>query len=85
MEKQRIYVIPGNGSLVARVKFRVSHARPLIAVALFVRNEELLLNEARRLTAAGNFDEAYDYYARLAAEYPSLAGLNDSIADYLRR
>ena len=46
--------------------------------------EQVLLDEAQRLTAAGKFDEAYDYYARLGAEFPSLAPLNDAICDYLR-
>ena len=35
--------------------------------------EQVLLDEAQRLTAAGKFDDAYDYYARLGAEFPSLA------------
>ena len=47
--------------------------------------EELLLAEAGRLTAAGNFDEAYDYFAKLSAEYPSLPGLKNAVSDYLRR
>jgi tetratricopeptide (TPR) repeat protein len=46
--------------------------------------EELLLEEARRLTAAGNFDEAYDYFARLATDYPSLPGVKEALDDYLR-
>ena len=46
--------------------------------------EQVLLAEAQRLTAAGKFDEAYDYYARLGTEFPSLANLNDAICDYLR-
>jgi ABC-type transport system substrate-binding protein len=79
--------IPAEGSLSVRLldrpteEFEVSWP----AVARILVFEELLLNEAKRLTAAGNFDEAYDYYARLAAEFPSLAGLNESIGDYLRR
>jgi tetratricopeptide (TPR) repeat protein len=79
--------IPAEGSLVVRLldrpteEFEVSWSN----VARVLIFEELLLNEARRLTAASNFDEAYDYYARLAAEYPSLAGLNESIGDYLRQ
>jgi tetratricopeptide (TPR) repeat protein len=47
--------------------------------------EELLLAEARRLTEAQKFDEAYDYFARLSAEYPSLPGLKNAMSDYLRR
>jgi tetratricopeptide (TPR) repeat protein len=47
--------------------------------------EELLLAEARRLTEAQDFDEAYDYFARLSAEYPALPGLKNAMSDYLRR
>ncbi|HEX3598850.1 MAG TPA: ABC transporter substrate-binding protein, partial [Lacipirellulaceae bacterium] len=47
--------------------------------------EQVLLNEAQRLAAAGKFDDAYDYYARLEAEFPTFPGLNDAICDYLRQ
>jgi tetratricopeptide (TPR) repeat protein len=47
--------------------------------------EQVLLAEAERLTAAGKFDEAYDYFARLSAQSPSLAGLDDAICKYLRQ
>jgi tetratricopeptide (TPR) repeat protein len=47
--------------------------------------ESMLLAEAQRLSAAGQFDEAYDYFARLLSEYPSLAGLDEAVGDYLRR
>jgi ABC-type transport system substrate-binding protein len=47
--------------------------------------EQLLVDEAKRLTAAGSFDEAYDYLARLQADYPALPGLKDAVSDYLRR
>jgi tetratricopeptide (TPR) repeat protein len=47
--------------------------------------EEQLLDEARRLTAAGDFDTAYDYFGRMLRDYPSYPGLNDAISDYLRR
>ncbi|MCC7476356.1 MAG: hypothetical protein IT425_13255 [Pirellulales bacterium] len=46
--------------------------------------EQVLLDEAARLTQAGQFDEAYDYYARLLAGSPQLAGLQESINEYLR-
>jgi tetratricopeptide (TPR) repeat protein len=79
--------IPTEGMLSVRLldrpteEFEVSWS----SVARVLIFEQLLLEEAKRLTIAGNFDEAYDYYARLAAEYPSLAGLNDAIGDYLRQ
>jgi tetratricopeptide (TPR) repeat protein len=47
--------------------------------------ESRLLAEAQRLTAADQFDEAYDYFARLLADYPSLDGLDQAASDYLRR
>jgi tetratricopeptide (TPR) repeat protein len=79
--------IPAQGSLIVRLidrpteEFEVAWSN----VARVLIFEQLLLEEAKRLTAAGNFDEAYDYYARLAAEYPNLAGLNDAVGDYLRQ
>jgi tetratricopeptide (TPR) repeat protein len=47
--------------------------------------EQALLEEAQRLTTAGKYDEAFDYYAKLAANYPSYPGVNDAVNDYLRR
>src|SRR5687768_6913708 len=44
--------------------------------------EELLLAEAKRLTEASDFDEAYDYFARLSIEYPKLPGLTNAVSDY---
>lgn len=78
--------LPTTGSLKVRLldrpteEFEVSWAS-VAQVRVF---EEVLLEEAARLTAAGKFDEAYDYYARLGTESPSLANLNDAICNYLR-
>ena len=47
--------------------------------------EQLLLNEGSRLTAAGKFDDAYDYFSRLGNDYPKLPGLEDAMCDYLLR
>ncbi|MEX2091156.1 MAG: ABC transporter substrate-binding protein [Pirellulales bacterium] len=47
--------------------------------------EEVLLAEAQRLTGEGKFDDAFDYYARLLREYPTLPGLNEAANDFLRR
>lgn len=44
---------------------------------------ELILAKAKELSAAGQFDEAYDYYRALQARYPSLAGLQAGIDDFL--
>ena len=47
--------------------------------------EQALLEEAQKLTADGKYDEAFDDYARLAASYPSVPGVNEALNDYLRR
>lgn len=79
--------MPAEGSLRVRLPDRPTEEFEVAwsSIARVLTFEELLLNEAKRLTAAGKFDEAYDYYARLNAEYPSLPGLKDSLSDYLRR
>lgn len=78
--------IPATGAIKVRLldrpteEFEVSWAN-VAEIRVF---EQVLLAEAKRLTAAGNFDEAYDYYARLGTEFPALEGLSDSICEYLR-
>jgi tetratricopeptide (TPR) repeat protein len=47
--------------------------------------EQILMDEAQRLAAAGKFDDAYDYFVRLRAEHSSFPGLEDAISDYLQR
>jgi tetratricopeptide (TPR) repeat protein len=47
--------------------------------------EDNLMREAQRFTSEGNFDDAFDYYARLLRDYPAMPGLNDAVCDYLRR
>ena len=47
--------------------------------------EDILLAEAQRLTTEKNLDEAFDYYARLLREYPTMPGLNEAANDFLRR
>jgi len=87
LPQRPLAAIPAEGSLIVRLldrpteEFEVSWSN----VARVLVFEELLFNEAKRLTAAGNFDEAYDYFVRLDDEYPSLAGLDDAINDYLRQ
>jgi tetratricopeptide (TPR) repeat protein len=79
--------VPANGAIKVRLldrpaeDFEVSWAN-VAQVRVF---EQMLLDEAQRLAAAGQFDEAYDYFRRLHAEYPSLAGLNTAVSDFLRR
>ncbi len=47
--------------------------------------EDNLMREAQRFTTEGNFDDAFDYYARLLRDYPAMPGLNDAVSDFLRR
>lgn len=79
--------VPGSGSVTVRLLERPSEEYSLSwsHVAKVRVFEEMLLDEARRLTAAGNFDEAYDYFAHLFAKYPSLPLLGEAFEDYLRR
>jgi peptide/nickel transport system substrate-binding protein len=46
--------------------------------------EQMLLDEARRLTSAGQFDEAFDYYARLLSKYKTFPGLDQAVNEFLR-
>ncbi len=55
------------------------------AIASIRLYERRLLAEAGRLTAAGQFDDAFDCYARLLADYPQIDGLGPAVTDYLRR
>lgn len=47
--------------------------------------EQLLMDEGVRLAAAGQFDDAYDYFSRMRNEYPNFPGLEDAISDFLQR
>ncbi len=86
LPQRPLAAIPTSGSLKVRLldrpteEFEVAWT-DIAQVRIF---EEVLLDEAARLTQAGRFDEAYDYYARLGAESASLANLNDAICNYLR-
>jgi tetratricopeptide (TPR) repeat protein len=79
--------IPAEGTLRVRLldrpleEFEVSWAN-VAQVRVF---EQMLFEEARRLTAAGKFDEAYDLFARIQTDYPNYPGLRDAVSDYLRR
>lgn len=46
--------------------------------------EPRLLAEAERLTVARDFDQAYEYLARLRRDYPQTAGLQTALENYLR-
>ena len=87
LPQRPLTTMPTEGKLAVRLLDRPLEDFELAwtSVAQVKVFEQLLLEEARRLTAAGEFDEAYDYFARLSAEYPSIPGLKDAVSDYLRR
>jgi ABC-type transport system substrate-binding protein len=45
--------------------------------------EQMVLEDAEKLTAKGNYDEAFEYYNFLARSYPKVTGLSPSIDLYL--
>lgn len=55
------------------------------AIARIDLYEQMLLNEAERLTAAGQFFEAFEYYAFLASNYPHLPNLEAALQNHLWR
>lgn len=84
---RKVPTTPPAGNLTVELVDRPGQAYAIAwsDVAQIRLYETRLLAEAKRLTAAGQFDEAYDYYARLLADYPKLDGLNEAVSDYLRR
>jgi tetratricopeptide (TPR) repeat protein len=78
---------PSEGSLIVRLLDRpLEEFEILWANVAEVRvYEQMLFDEARKLTAAARFDEAFDYFARLQADYSKYPGLRDAVSDYLRR
>ena len=79
--------IPTEGSLTIR---RLSH--PSIpyevswsAIEKIELFELMLLDEAERLTAAGAFAEAFEYYAFLATNYGQLPNLENALQNHLWR
>jgi tetratricopeptide (TPR) repeat protein len=87
LPQRPLTAIPAEGVLRVRLlerpleEFEVSWAN-VAQVRVF---EQMLFDEARQLTAAGKFDDAFDYLARLQADYPNYPGLRDAVSDYLRR
>jgi tetratricopeptide (TPR) repeat protein len=77
---------PASGNLKVRLLERPTEEYEIAStnIAQIKPFGQVLLDEAQRLTAAGKFDEAYDYYAKLGAEFSSLPNLNDAICNYLR-
>lgn len=86
MPQRPLVNLPATGSFKVRLLDRPTEdfevaMTDIAKVRVF---EEQLLDEGRRLTAAGNFDDAYDYFGRMLREYPSYPGLNEAINNYLR-
>jgi peptide/nickel transport system substrate-binding protein len=54
--------------------------RDIQEVKLF---DQAVLEQAKKLVAAGKFNEAFDYFGFLRHEYPKCAGLEDAVADFL--
>jgi peptide/nickel transport system substrate-binding protein len=79
--------LPQEGKLAVQLLERPTQAFEVdwSAVVEIRVYEQMLLDEARQLVAAGDFDSAYDYFVRLSNEYPNLPGLDNAIGDYLRR
>jgi tetratricopeptide (TPR) repeat protein len=87
LPQRPLTALPTEGTLRVRLlerpleEFEVSWAN-VAQVRVF---EQMLFDEAQRLAAAGKFDEAYDHFARIQADYPNYPGLRDAISEYLRR
>lgn len=79
--------LPQEGKLAVQLLERPTQSYEVEwgAVAEIHVFEQMLLDEAKRLVATGDFDGAYDYFVRLSSDYPSFPGLDDAVGDYLRR
>ncbi len=80
------YRVQAQGNLTIRLL--VDPTRPYVVdwehITQVMSFEQILMSEARRLSDQGEFDEAFDYYARLLRDYPSMPGVEDAANDYLR-
>ncbi len=61
----------------------ISYAVPWSAVVKIELYEQMLLDEANRLTAANQFEEAFEYLAYLRTNYADLPGLESAMQAYL--
>ncbi|TWT32151.1 Extracellular solute-binding protein [Blastopirellula retiformator] len=52
-------------------------------VTSYIKFPQLLLNEANRLTRAGQLDAAFKFYDRLLLDYPQHEGLSTALSAYL--
>ncbi len=87
LPQRPLTAIPKEGSLKVRLLDRPAEDYEVnwASVAQVRVFEQLLMDEGLRLAAAGQFDEAYDYFGRLRVEYPNMPGLEDAISEYLQR
>jgi hypothetical protein len=79
--------LPTSGSFQLRQISQpsVAYAVEWQDVAKIELYEQLLMEEALRLTSADEFAEAFDYLAFLQTNYPDLAGLETAMQDFLWR
>jgi tetratricopeptide (TPR) repeat protein len=62
------------------VEYEVPWSR-ILRVELF---EQMLIDEARKLTQAGKFNEAFENYSQLVRRFPNTPGLNEAINAFLQ-
>jgi tetratricopeptide (TPR) repeat protein len=87
LARRPLAVLPKEGRLSLQLLDRPSEQFEVSwsSVAEIRLYEQMLLAEAKRLYETDqNFDEAYEYFARLLAEYPTLPNLNNEVNAYLR-
>src|SRR3954447_7704097 len=72
--------LPKTGLLKVRVLDRPTEDFEIgwASVAQIRTFEQQLMDEGLRLSAAGQFDEAYDYFGKLRNEYPNTPGLENA-------
>jgi hypothetical protein len=77
--------LPQDGTLALRRLSQPSipYAVDWSAIERVELYEHMLQAEAERLTAAGEFGEAFEYFAYLQTNYPDLSGLEDALQAYL--
>ncbi len=76
-----------SGRLIVRLVDRPGQPYELLwsAIARVELFEQIILTEAMKLTEAGKFDDAFDYFLRLHKSYPDMPGLAQATSRYLQR
>lgn len=79
--------LPTEGTLEIRQVSQptIAYAVDWSSIAKIELYEQMLLEEARRLTAAGEFAAAFEYLALVSEHYPNLAGLEEARQSHLWR